>query len=470
MSVDFCYIISHGFAARMLLQTNLIGRLTEKGYTVALISPDVEDENLIALVNNPNIELIKWNTKSTIWDDNYLHKRMYFLEDIDKNSALKEKFYNSLFYSKSKHPWKRVRPLFYYLIYLLAKIFPSIKKNFLKKEGKHLASEEAQLIIEKINPKLLISTYPVSIIEAKMLYAAKNNNIVTMLQLLSWDNITSKGHFPVLADHFIVWGDIMYEELQEYYGIADKNITICGIPHFDEHIKVREKPFNTSIIGDLGLSSDKPYLFVAMSSPRFAPKEIDIVEWLSKSVFNDVFGTEMQLIVRPHPQNMQEFTSNKTWINRLKKLTNDRVAVDYPVLSESNIKWSMKKNDMVRLAELISGCSICINSGSTVSIDALFHNKPAILTSFDGNDKIPYWNSARRLIDYTHQKKLILEGGVKTTDSYESLEKTINLYLNDLDYNIDERRNALYRECYLDDGQSTERVISVLSQTLKELA
>jgi len=469
MSVDICYLISHGFAARMLLQTNLVQRLTKKGLKVAIVSPDATDENWGDLSNDPLVQLVEWKTKSTIWDDDYLYKRMYFLEDLSKNSALLEKFYNALFYSDSRHPWKRVRPLYYYSIYQLIRFFPGIRARFLKKENKHLHSEEAQSILQELNPRLVVSTYPVSIIEAKMIHSAKEQGIHTLLHLLSWDNITCKGKFPAVPDSFIAWGDIMFNELQEYYGLTKEQVTICGVPHFDQHVEVRENPAPEAMLTELGLNPERPYLLVAMSSPRFAPKEIDIVEWLSSKTVQDFFGKEMQLVVRPHPQNVTTFMAKESWLTRLDALKSDRVAIDYPRLSESKIRWSMKKQDMLRLSNLITGCSVCLNSGSTVSIDALMHNKPVILTSFDADANLPYWNSARRLVDYTHLKKLVAAGGALSVGSFAALGKAIQTYMTDPKGDLSKRREALFQECYQDDGLATERVVAALENTLKKI-
>jgi hypothetical protein len=452
----------------MLLQTNLIGRLTDLGLTVAIVSEGTEDENFKVFADNPKVKLLEWKGKKSIWDDDYLYKRMYFLEDINKNTALHEKFHNALFFSKSLHPWKRIRPLYYYFIYKLIKYFPSIRSNFLNKEHEHLQSSEAKVILDEVQPRLLVSTYPVNIIDAKMLYQAKQNGVKTILHLLSWDNITCKGKFPVMADEFIAWGDIMKEELTEYYGLPEDKITVCGVPHFDEHIKVREKGEYHIAVKEMGLSAEKPYLFFAMSSPRFAPREIDIVEWLAKSIETNKFGDTLQLIVRPHPQNVQDFTAKKSWLGRLDNLVTDRVKIDYPDMLESNIRWSMKKGDMTRMSNLISGCSICFNSGSTISIDALMHNKPVILTSFDGDANIPYWNSARRLKDYTHLAKLVKEGGAISVNSFEAMTSAIEAYLNQPDLNLSKRRNALLKECFQDDGLSTGRVANTLFNALQK--
>jgi hypothetical protein len=469
MNIDICYIISHGFAARMLLQTGLILRLAEQGKSIAIITPDPKDSNLQSLANNPLIHIFDPHINQTIWDDDYGVKRRYYLEEIKSNPVFWEKHIHSIFYTASKHPWKRIRPFIYYPIYKLIPYFPSIRRRFKAKEDKYLISEKASQLLEKINPKLVVSTYPVNFLEAKFLFAAKKQGRRTLIHLLSWDNITSKGIFPVIPDEFIAWGKIMYKELKEYYQLSDEQVQVCGVPHFDHHIKIKKAGIYKDLIAELGLNPDLPYLFVAMSSPRFAPYEIDIVEWLTQAIHDDIFGKDLQLVVRPHPQNVQGSMSDQRWIGRLDKLKGHRVAIDYPKLVKSNVRWSMAQSDMDHLSKLLLGCSVCINSGSTVSIDALVMGKPSLLTSFDGDKELYYWKSARRLVDYTHLQKFVTLGGAEITRSYDELEKSISTYINNPDHRIENRKNALHSECYQDDGKSTDRVIDAMLHLLEKL-
>ncbi|MEM1123350.1 MAG: hypothetical protein AAGJ18_23115 [Bacteroidota bacterium] len=468
VTIDVCYIISHGFAARMLLQTGLITRLTEEGKHIAIITPDATDENLRAIAANPRVHIYDPAIEQTIWDDDYGVKRMYYLEDIKSNPVFWEKHLYSILYSKSIHPWKRIRPFIYYPIHRLIPYFPSIRRRFKQTESTYLFSEKSAVLLAKIKPALVVSTYPINFLEAKFLFAAKQQKIPTLIHLLSWDNITSKGIFPVIPDQFIVWGKVMYDELKEYYGTADEDIHICGVPHFDHHIAVKHHPNYEDLLTELGLNPDLPYLFFAMSSPRFAPHEIDIVEWLAEAIGKDIFGKRMQLIVRPHPQNVQGSLADKKWIKRLDALNGKRVAIDYPKLHSSKVRWSMQKSDMTRLSNLLVGCSVCLNSGSTVSIDALVFGKPVILTSFDGDRQLYYWKSARRLVDYPHQKKFVAMGGAKVVYDYDDLKKTILRYLTDPAYDQRQRQYALEQECYANDGQATERVIVAMLNILEK--
>lgn len=464
--VDICYVISHGFAARMLLQTRLIERLTEQGKTVAIITPDASDENFKTLATNERVQIYSANIDQTIWDDDYGVKRRYYLEDIHSNPVFWEKHIYSMLYTKSKHPWKRIRPFIYYPIYRLIPFFPSIRERFKRKESSYLKDQRATDLIKNLNPELVVSTYPINYLESKFLYAAKEAGVRTLIHLLSWDNITSKGIFPVIPDQFIAWGPIMNNELKEHYKLNDDQIHVCGVPHFDQHVEIKGTDGYKELLKDLKLDSEKPYIFVAMSAPRFAPHEIDIVEWLSEAIAKNVFGADLQLVIRPHPQNVQGSLGDKSWLKRLDKLKSDRVAIDYPSLINSKVRWSMRKSDMLRLSNLLAGCKVCLNSGSTVSIDALMVGKPVVMTSFDGDEKLYYWKSARRLVDYIHLKKFTEMGGAKVVYNYEELQTELMRYLLYPNQDNEKREYALEMECYKNDGNSTTRVVNAMLKIL----
>lgn len=465
---DICYVISHGFAARMLFQTGLIEKLAGLGLRIALITPAPEDNNLKDMQRNPNIRIYGVQSKENLWDEDYLFKRKYYLENIRLNPALWEKHVYSLWYSTSKHPWRRIRPMYYYLIYSMVWLFPGLRKRFLKNEHSYLYSKEIKELIEQIQPRTVVSTYPVNLLEARVLYAAAQQGILRIIHLLSWDNITSKGRFPVMADYYLAWGEVMKQELCSFYKMPEDKIYICGVPHFDHHLVVKNSPYFDILLTELDLQPGNPFLLVAMSSPRFAPKEIDIVEWLAHQVEKDVFGKDMQLVIRPHPQNVQGSMADIGALKRLEQLKSNRVGVSLPKLQKSNLRWSMQQNDMSDLSNLLVGCSVCLNSGSTVSIDALVVGKPVILTSFDGSYKLPYWKSARRLADYTHQKKFIDLGGAKVVNSLGELEKAIQGYLAEPGKDLVQRERALAQECYRNDGNATGRVVDAMVEILKK--
>lgn len=427
MSVDIAYIVSHGFAARMVTQTNLLGLLVKEGKKVALICPDKNDENLQKYCQKEGVELYEFNPRSQFWSAQYVELRKYFLEDIDTNVALKEKHIWATRFSTSKSIVNYLKPRFAYLGFKLTKYFPIIRTWYKSHEEKHLQSVEARNLIEKIDPKILVSTYPVNFPEAMLLKAGnEKKNTTTIIHLLSWDNITCKGHFPQLADKYIAWGPIMRDELIEYYQIPEEKIFMGGVPHFDLHAKTKLESDIPSYLNTKGLDFTKPYLFFGMSSPRFAPGEIDIVEWLASEINKNRFGKDMQLVIRPHPQNVQGFLADVSWLPRLEKLHGERIIIDYPDFVENSNMWlSMEFNDMERLSILLSKSKVCLNSGSTLSIDSLLLDIPVIITAFDGSENFEYWKSSRRLIDYPHLKKFLKINNIAVVHNYEELRRQI---------------------------------------------
>ncbi len=466
MNYDIAYIVSHGFAARMVTQTNLLGKLVKRGNKVALISPDKNDPNLKDYCQQHGVSLYEFNESGKLSNQHYIFKRKYYLEDLRSNPALWEKHIYATRYNRSMNPFTHIWPRYYGFVYWLRKEYPSIKERFQRNEKKYLQSEKAKQLIEYINPEKLVSTYPVNFNEATLLhYGNQSETTETWIHLLSWDNITCKGHFPELASKYIAWGPIMKQELQEYYGISEDRILECGVPHFDVHVEAKKHPNYKDYLISMGLDPEISYLFFAMSSPRFAPKEIEIVEWLAKKVSKQEFKHPLQLIVRPHPQNVQGHMADQSWLPRLKRLNQlPSVAIDYPEMAKSKLNWSMNKTDMERLAQLITGSSIVLNSGSTICIDALMHNKPVILTSFDAEHKLPYWKSARRLLSYTHLNKIVELGGVEVVKSFQLLENMIVELVQNPLLSYDRRKFTLSKQSMDNGSLSTDAVTAILSK------
>ncbi|MCB0368542.1 MAG: hypothetical protein KDD45_03640 [Bdellovibrionales bacterium] len=463
--IDIAYIITHGFAARMLMQTDLLAKLAKRQRKVAVIvtghDPQLEQycsqSDVMYFIFNPNLNLPK----------TYFQKRRYLTGDVLSNAALMDKHMHDVWYSKSKNPVNRIWPFFWLGVNALRRIFPPSNNLFLKKEQKILDNLETQEFLQKLNPRWVISTYPVNFSEAAIIHnAQKIKGVHTCIHLLSWDNITSKGHFPALADKYIAWGPIMKKELQEYYGVNTQDIEMCGVPHFDVHAKIRSTHQYKKRLVALDLDPELPYLFFAMSSPYFAPREIDIVEHLAKKIEAGVLKENIQLVVRPHPQNVQGYLADKSWLPRLEKLNRLKyTAVDFPSLEkDSKINWSISHKDMQRMAILLSGAAVTLNSGSTMSIDALMHFKPVILTSFDGNEKMPYWKSARRLIDFPHLKKIIALKGISIAKSESEMKTHIQRYIDNPNFLKEERMYTLQQQIFDFKGSATDLVINKLEK------
>jgi hypothetical protein len=453
---DVCYIVSNGFAARMITQTNLLGLISDHGLRVALVCPDKNDRNLVKYCSSMNVSLFEFNPVSLFWSNQYFEIRNYLLEDVESNVALLEKYH----YTKKKanilKPFSYIKPRFFWAMYKFLKNFHWLRKYIKEYENTQLRSKEAVDLISNINPRILVATYPINTLESMLLKVGNERaGTKTVIHLLSWDNISCKGQFPQLADDYLAWGPIMKQEFIKYYNISKENIHIVGVPHFDIHYLTKQNPKHGNELVKLGLKHDKPYLFFGMSSPRFAPHEIDIVEWLARQLEDNAFGENMQLVVRPHPQNISGSMADFSWIPRLNRIISSRVGIDFPDIEKSCLSWSLNANDMNRMSNLIAGSSVTINSGSTLCIEALIFNKPVIITSFDAQFDLDYWISAKRLVDYPHLKKLCSTNAVSVSNSFSEFSFYILSYLKNPNQNKIDRENSLNMQILDDRKHST---------------
>lgn len=453
----------------MILQTDLLGKLSAMGMAISLISPDDRDPELANYCRQYQIDLYSFHSNKWIWKTNYGLYRSYFLEDIGSNPALYEKHYYEI--HLAKHKWKILKfiPHILILFQSLFKAIPVLRKAFKQLENIQLRSDQALQLLSKINPQLIVSTYPVNPQEGILLHNARRIGIKTAIQLLSWDNITSKGHFYCLADYYLAWGPIMKSEFIEKYGITPEKIMLTGVAHFDLHKESKSSEYSKALLAELELDTHKPYLVFGMSSPRFVPKEIEVVEFLAQKINSNDLGKEMQMIIRPHPQNIRGWMADSSWLVRLKSLENTRIKLFEPMLVHSKMMWSMQREDMIKLSALLKSCIVCINSCSTLSIDALMAGKGNIAPLFDGNSSLPYWASARRLQDYIHIKKFIAAGGSRIAGNYEELLTEIKFFLQNPDYKLEDRKNSLALECNNTVESSTELVIQTLKRILHDV-
>lgn len=455
-NIDILYLASHGFAVRMLIQTDLLSKLKARGYSVGIVTSDSTDPSVTDYCKKNGISNIEFKETATRFQPHLELFRKYILEDVKKNPALYEKHLRLRDQaSKSFSYWWKYNASS--SIYSLVKKFPGIRTSFKRYERKLLTSADADNLIKNYCPKLVISTVPVNIWEAKLLHSASNANIKTTTHILSWDNISCKGHFRQLTDEFIVWGEIMKNELIKYYGIEPARIHETGVPHFDVHFQ--QQANNTS-------ANTERYIFFAMSSPYFAPREIDVVEKIASWVEQDTWPG-LNFCIRPHPQNVIGNLADLNWLPRLKKLESTRVIVNYPGINEhSGINWSMKQDDMYEMSKLVGNASIVLNSCSTMSIDGLSFDKPVIVTAFDNEEILPWHISVKRVMEYEHFRNLIESGAVKKVDNYADLKHSITAYLADPTLDSTKRKKFLYREIGIGDGNSTDRVVDSITAIL----
>ncbi len=463
-----CYLVSHGFAARMILQSTLIPELASRGIRTTLLCPDGADGELQSYARDGVLSIQSAAFRlNRLTHGQMTELRRYLREPLEDNAAL---WSRHLYNRNASKGWIRRRADLFLMLHRLAWGNRPVQACLGAVDRMVHRCGPLRRQLAGLRPDLVVSTYPVSAFESSCLLEAQTLQIPTVGHLLSWDNITCKGRFVAVPEWFVAWGPIMTAELEDHYQVPADRVFECGVPHFDAHLELSDDAVRNRTVAEMGLDPDRPWLFFGMSSPIFAPREIDIVERLAREVQADRFGPDMQLVVRPHPQNVTGYTADQSWLPRLEALRSSRVGLNMPQLVSGQLAWNMQQEDLTVLVSLLGGCSVCLNSGSTLSIDALFHRKPVIVTFFDGDDDLPEWQSARRIRRFPHYEKLLKTGGVIPVLSFEELFESIQACLDDPDATAASRDFALRQECGPTDGQAAGRVADALKTILQQQA
>lgn len=465
MRLDVLYVISQGFSARMILHSDVMPELKARGLSVGAVVPDPTEPAMKALASDLGIMMVKGTVTSPFFNRHADMLRRYLFEDVMGNKALRAKHIRDLA-SHNIRVFGQAKA--YGAVNRLSRKLPVAKRFLERAQSAIYRNRDVERTLKELAPRVVVICYPINALECLFTAEAKRLGILTATQLLSWDNITCKGRFPVVSDRFISWGPIMSKELQEHYKLGDAQISNVGVPHFDTHTAKTSHSLTHQMVSGLGLDPQRPYILFGMSSPYFAPREIDIVEKLAQWVSDDRFGA-VQLIVRPHPQNVVGHMADSSWVDRLKRIQGLRVGLDLPRIQQSKLPWSVEQQDLIRLGSLLRGAAVTINSGSTFSIDAILHDRPVVITAFDGDDTtLPWWQSARRCIEYPHLEKLVALGGVRVVQTNEAFASAIASYLKDPSLDHEGRSATRFEECGLCDGGAAKRTADTLVNWLSE--
>ncbi len=451
------FMLTHGFMARMVLRSGVARQLIEQGFRVTVISPNADESYFQEECQQEHVTLCQEPQSTGRIADWFRTYRPYLLDDVMGNVALRTKHEQRF----AHRP--RFRVAMEYINNHLAPYawFRACVRQFERRVNR---SKPMAQLLRALRPDYLVLPNPFGVQETVYMLHARDLRIPVICQMLSWDNITSKGTPLMMPEYFISWGPMMTEEMTTLYHFPRERIYECGVPHFDvysqpEHFVPRE-----AVLRRLKLPPTQPYLLYGMVAPYSAPRELDVITWLVEKIRAQAFATPCALVIRPHPQTIRGiYARDREEIARLQALTGPQVALDMPPVLSEQLAWDLPKSDMDTLASLLAGSAMCLSVGSTLCLEACIVDCPVISVGFDGAEELPYDLSARRGLDFTHIKKMLALGGVRVARSFADLEAQINAYLREPHLDRDERAYTAAQECGPQDGRAAERVAATLA-------
>ena len=168
--------------------------------------------------------------------------------------------------------------------------------------------------IKRYNPDVLVAS-PVNMrnssAEFDYLKAAKAAGIPTVIQVLSWDNLTVRGLFHIHPDRVLCWNEVQAEEGRTHQYLPPESIRVVGSPAFDawfDHIKRSATP-RDEFCRRYGLRPEDPLITYLGSARNIARDETATVRELREalSASSDERVRRIQIALRVHPGNFRAY-------------------------------------------------------------------------------------------------------------------------------------------------------------------
>ncbi len=218
--------------------------------------------------------------------------------------------------------------------------------------------------------------------EIDYIKAANKLNIKSVIQVVSWDNLTARGLYHYKPNTILVWNKQHAYEANKIHNIKKKNIQITGSPFMDKWFFLSSKKDTPEIFKKkLGLDANKPLITYLGSAQNISTTESLIVE----NLYVELKKLGVQIIVRPHPSNYIQFKSIE---ERVKIIPNNG---DLPDTTKS-------KKIMI---ETISNSIATIGINTTAMLDSLILGSQAfalVKPEFEDHQLSTY--HFKQIIDY----------------------------------------------------------------------
>jgi hypothetical protein len=453
-----CLSITHGFQARNLLQTDVLPLLLEAGYTVTIIGPASGRAEFRDAFQRPGVCFAEVVAQPGRLANFFASVRRYALANPRRNAT----------YNLFNEEFIRSRKPSYILLRALNRALGrrrTLRNGWTALESTLIPGREMEEVLRTASPALLVTGTPgTEHLDALLLRAARRLGIPTLCVVLSWDNLTSKGHMAVRPDRLVVWNERMREEAVELHDYQPEAIDVAGVAHFDIYARPEQQMTRLAVCRRLGLDPGRKILVFGTVSPYLFRYNLEVAELLARALTDGRISSAAQLVVRLHPQSISGiYADDLEGYRRLQQRYAGLMTLDLPQVINSGLQWALPDDEMVWLASLLRWADVSLTVGSTLAIDAALCDTPVVGVAFDGWQRLPYSRSIRRAYDYTHYRPLVETGGLRLAESEEQMIELVNRYLEDPELDSEGRARIAQEQGWRVDGRSGERVAQLIA-------
>jgi hypothetical protein len=324
-------------------------------------------------------------------------------------------------------------------------------------------------MLRELQPTVLFCSHQRPPLVLPAVLAAKQLGIPTASFIFSWDNLTSKGRIAAPFDHYLVWSDLMRDELLRYYPDVNRSrIHVVGTPQFDPYVDETIRWNRATFFRHLGADPSRPLICFSGNNTFNGLEDPAHLRCLLDFIRSGRIGRRPQVVLRPSP------VDDGSRFDALRR--------DYPELLYAKPAWVdtepgswdrvMPMPEDVRfLANLVYHSDLNVNFGSTMSLDFALHDKPVINAAFDVSDPpcfaMPIYDFC---MQFDHYRPVSELGASRFARTPGELADLVNAYLGDPSLDREGRQKLVALEVGQPLGTSTDRIIEALRSIERQAA
>jgi CDP-glycerol glycerophosphotransferase (TagB/SpsB family) len=242
--------------------------------------------------------------------------------------------------------------------------------------------------------------------------------------------------------------------------LSRRRLVVIGAPQFDPYFSPDSVWTRAELAQSMQLDPQRPIITLATLGAAIVQPydETHLVDFLLKAIADYRITGQPQLVVRLHPASRFE---NFAKYARLPDVRISHVDGYIPALD-----WTMTRDDVVRIGNLLRHSNVIISPGSTITLEAAVFDTPTIVPTFHMYQA----EAAKVQFDHhltRHYKRLKELDLVPFVDAPAAMVEAINRCLADRTWYREKRAQLVRDYIQFTDGRSTERVADVIASFIE---
>jgi hypothetical protein len=310
--------------------------------------------------------------------------------------------------------------------------------------------------IDRLRPALVFSTNPYRPNQVAPAIAAAIRKVPTVTAIMSWDNLSYKGLPLAPFSRYLVWSDLMADEIFRSGLVSREQIHVTGTAQFDFHVDPRCKWTREDFFARIGGDPGRRLITFSTGAPQALPEEPELVELVWNAINRGDVRDRPQLLVRLHPHDPTDR------FDALSKRC-PGLLVRHPWASRLVGSWFVPSfQDLALLTNTLRHSDVLVNILSTMALDGMILDRPAVCPIFSTRPTTAAAVYLRDSILFGHIRDLVETGAVSLARNAEQLIGAINTALEQPHAGEGLRRRAVRRLCGVVDGHAGDRIAAAI--------